>query len=428
MKYLKKIIIGCLCMFPMLVNAGSISLNNPIRISNEKYTFTLTIKDLDLNYISGKIKITNGFITKITMANGWENKTGTNNNFYFYKDGLSKGNYLVATFEVTMTGNSEYTLSDFQYGANLCKKDNYGNYIGKNGNIVNETTYKNECEKSKDATLKSLVPSVGTLSPSFSSTTDFYSLKVNQDINTITFQATPKDEKAGIISGTYCTLTNLITDCEIKVKAEAGDIKSYIVRVYKDSLESQINDFKVHNGKLNTTFDENKTNYTLTPDANAEFIYFSFLMNGSEYTSDKCRTNASSCSMTLTLNNRKQNYLFTIVGNNTKEAVEMEEEAKTITPTTPKSTKKKTETNTKMSINQTPVKEEADINKEEEPTIDPIEYNKMKEQIISETEKTLKKEEKANKKNTFLIILSILNIFVGICIGLFLKRKHKNKL
>ena len=168
MKKIKTILILFIItiLLPFVVEAGNIRFNYPTKTSANTYEFTLTVDNINLNSISGSIGVTNGTITKITMSNNWINKTGTNNTFYFYHDGASTGSYTVATIEVTMTGNSEYTINNLKYGLNKCVMEQ-GNYFGENGNLVSKSTYESTCSKSKDATLKSITVSSGTLSPKF---------------------------------------------------------------------------------------------------------------------------------------------------------------------------------------------------------------------------------------------------------------------
>ena len=277
MKWLKKLVLCIFVFMPTIVDAGILSFNNLKTISKDKYSFTITAKDMEINYLKGNLVITNGAITKITMASGWLNKTGNNNNFYFYRSGISKGEYTIATVEVVMTGDSKFSGSDLKYGAYKCVVDNYGNYFGEEGNIVNETTYKNTCGRSKDATLKSLVPSVGSLSPNFSKNNLFYTLNVDNNISKVDFEATPNDPKAKIKSGDSCALTNYLTNCYIEIESESGEVKTYIVSVYKENYQmppSDIKNFKVYNATLNKKFSQNVTSYNLTPDKDSETFYF----------------------------------------------------------------------------------------------------------------------------------------------------------
>jgi len=217
----------------------------------KKIMFSLIIKDIDLNYIKGNISVTNGTITNITTTSGWMNKTGINNSFYFYHDGIKVGDYLVATFEVTMSmaGNSQYSIENINYGTYNCQKDMYGNYFGENGDIVSESVFNNTCGKSKDATLKSLSPSVGILSPSFSSEHYYYALNVPNTVSSVVFDTITTNKYASV-SGKKCILTSNVTDCNIKVTSEAGSIQNYYVTVFKEnsvSSDSFITNFKVHN-------------------------------------------------------------------------------------------------------------------------------------------------------------------------------------
>lgn len=94
-------------------------------------------------------------------------------------------------------------------------------------------------EQSNDATLKSLIPNRGTLSPSFSSNTTSYTLEVDSNVNTVSFTATTTDRGATVQSGTTCTLQGNSTACNIIVKAENGTTKRYTVNVNKKTSSAE---------------------------------------------------------------------------------------------------------------------------------------------------------------------------------------------
>lgn len=314
MKRLKKILFLCTFLFimPLFVQAGSIRFNTPEKVSATSYKFTLTVQDMELNHISGKISISNGTISNIVMSSGWMNKTGNNNTFYFYRNGVSVGDYTVATIYVTMTGNSRYSVSDVDYGTLKCTKDIYGTYFGDKGNVVNESTYLSVCGKSKDATLKSLSLSNGSLSPSFSPSLEIYSATVENGVNAISIFATPNYSKAKIISGTHCTLNIGLNTCKVVVQAEAGNTKTYSITVVRKgnsggvqpSSDASIRDLKVHNGTLVSSFSSSKTEYDVKVSKTTTEIYFTFVMvsNGQSMKSDVCRItpDTSKCKLTIT--------------------------------------------------------------------------------------------------------------------------------
>jgi hypothetical protein len=443
-------------ILPVRVNAGSISFNNPQTTSSNKYTFTITTNDLDLNYIKGNLNITNGVISNITMANGWINKTGNNNEFYFYYDGISKGSYQVATVEVTMSDNSVYTVSNLKYGTYTCQIDS-GLIFGEAGKITDSETYNNTCNLSKDATLKSLSSSVGAFTTSFNRNNYYYNLKVSSDVKVVTFNAIPSDSSAKIISGQSCDVT-VNKECQIKVAAAYGNTKTYYVYIINEQTTSnEITNFKVVGGSLNTAFKTDVYEYTLTPSDNATDIYFTFDFNNQNLTSGKCSTLASNCKLTV----NQKTYTFNLVKQD--ETTANCEDNKTTTTdnssssssktaskktnktnnqktskqtTSSTTTSKNTESNTTEAEASTSSTEEIDENivKDEEETIDPVEYNKNKTETTdndtleeSKVDDTIDFHKSNNKKNLIIaIIICAANIVLGLAIGIFIN-KHKHK-
>ncbi len=315
MKVIKRILFLWTLLFvlPCVVEAGSIQFNKPEKVSNTSYKFTLTVQDMELNHISGNIAITNGTISSIELANGWMSKTGTDHRFYFYHNGISTGNYTIATIYVSMTGNSEYRIQDVDYRTLQCTKDIYGTYFGDRGNVVSESVFQSVCGKSKDASLKSLSISNGTLSPTFSSSLEIYSATVENSVSAVSFSAIPNHNKAKVISGMNCALKVGLTTCKIVVQAEAGNTKTYSVTVVRKgssgdgwhlSSDASIRDLQVHNGTLTTPFSSSKTEYDVKVSKGVTQISFSFVMNsnGQKFSSDVCKItpDTNKCKLTIT--------------------------------------------------------------------------------------------------------------------------------
>ena len=321
MKMLFTVFIVVLFM-PIVVHAGSIRFNTPEKLSPTSYRFTLTIQDMDLNFVSGSISITNGTISKIEMANGWVNQTGNNTSFYFYRDGVMSGNYTIATIYVTMTGNSEYSISNANYGVNKCKKDIYGIYFGDTGSVVSESVFRSVCGKSKDATLKSLSLSSGTLSPSFSPSLETYSAVVENHISAIVFSPVVNHNKAKVITSTNCALKVGLNTCKLVVQAESGDTKTYSVTVIRKgsnngsvSSDASINNLKVNGGTLTTLFSSSRTEYDVKVAKNINQLTFSFTMNsnGQKMTSGPCSItpDTAKCKLTITAEDGVSTRMYT---------------------------------------------------------------------------------------------------------------------
>ena len=279
-----------------------------------------------MNHIKGYLNLPNGRISKITMSSGWQNKNNTSNNFYFYHDGMVMGTYKVATIEIVITDSGEYTISGLQYGINKCVNEN-NLYFGEIGRIVTESTYNNTCSLSDDATLKSLTPSIGTLTPSFEREKVAYHISVNKEVTSINFKAVPNHEKARVQSGTTCALNYGFNTCEIVVESERKTTKKYYVYVYRQpesnstiDYDSNITNFEVHNGTLDKAFNQEVYEYKVKVNKGAEKIYFTFLTDGGKtsHTSNTCNAYADSCKLTVSLpNNTQKSYTFYFINEDT---------------------------------------------------------------------------------------------------------------
>ena len=327
--FLFTIMVMVIILMPSFVFAGEINFNDPVKKDVNVYTFTLTVEDVKLNYISGDIVSPNATITNITMSSGWNNATKNNNHFYFYHDGESSGNYTIATFEVTLTQSSHYEVKNLKYGLNQCQSDSYGNLFGENYKIVSRETFNKTCNISKDATLKSLSISSGNLSPQFDSNLELYSATVENNVTSVTFAATLNSTKAKIISGNTCSLKVGLNTCKIVVQAEAGNKKTYTITVTRKNKENLANTLSsdatitnlvVHGGTLTQSFKRTTYEYTIKPDKNAKNIYFTFEINSNKtkMTSNTCSSKSDICKLTITAEDGKNKamYLFHILNDN----------------------------------------------------------------------------------------------------------------
>ncbi|MBR3715314.1 MAG: cadherin-like beta sandwich domain-containing protein [Clostridia bacterium] len=86
----------------------------------------------------------------------------------------------------------------------------------------------------KDATLRTLIPSTGVLSPTFLSTQKTYILYIENSVTSVSFEASAKSDKALGISG--LSEQEIKGDvCEIKITctAENGDTATYVISVVR---------------------------------------------------------------------------------------------------------------------------------------------------------------------------------------------------
>lgn len=131
---------------------------------------------------------------------------------------------------------------------------------------------------SNDATLKSLAPNVGSLSPAFNSGTTNYTIgNIPANTGSITFNASVTDPKAIVTSGRTCNLSSKVTTCNIVVKAEDGTTKTYAIEVTKreeqpvepaKNNDATLKSLDVSGFTLIPTFNKNTTSYNISVNNN----------------------------------------------------------------------------------------------------------------------------------------------------------------
>ncbi len=264
-----------------------------VQTGSNTWRTIMRAENIDLNYISGTIQITNGRITKIQTSGNWINRTGDSAEFYFYSNGINRGVYQIATIDVEITGNSEFQIDAFTTRALTCAKDPYNLYFGPNGTIISEQEYQRDCFNG-DATLKNLFISNGTLSPSFDRDILTYTTTVAWNIDTMTFTPVVNATTSKIISGTTCALNEpgSTTNCEIIVEAENGTRKIYQVIVNREQepapqlpSDTSISNVIIQNGTLTTEFRKEITEYTIYVEKGTKYVSFEYTLdsNGSKH-------------------------------------------------------------------------------------------------------------------------------------------------
>ncbi len=155
-----------------------------------------------------------------------------------------------------------------------------------------------------DASLKTLVPSTGTLSPAFNSNTTSYTISgLPATTGSINFNATTTDSKASIVSGKSCNLNNKTTNCNIVVRAEDGTQKTYTIVVTKNdpdpvaptkSNDATLKSLSASGYNLVPGFTANNTNYQIEAASNAREIKFDAIPNHTKATV----VSGTTCSLT----------------------------------------------------------------------------------------------------------------------------------
>ncbi len=315
MKLIKKLIITniIVMLLPLITNAES------------TYKFEIKINNFNVNNLTGIFDIYNGQIKSITMANGWENKTGLNKDFYFTAPKVLTGSYLVATVEVINYGNSYYQIKDLTYHRLTCQQDKYGSYYDNNGTKVNYENYSKNCFPTLPSVptlpnLKNLTLSYGTLTPQFNKDITNYNLTVPYEVSNITLNGTPELSTMQVSGDINCRLNVGSNNCKLLVTNEVNQSKTYTVvvnRLQKSTpiTNDSITDFQIINASLTRDFNQNVIEYDLNVPDNVDKIYFKFKKNGGEYITRACDLShgPTKCLLTIPFMNSKPiTYIFNL--------------------------------------------------------------------------------------------------------------------
>ena len=134
-------------------------------------------------------------------------------------------------------------------------------------------TYKVNFSKSASVDsnnhLKSLSVNTGTLTPTFDSATQVYSVTVPNTTTKITINAQKASNKATVSGDGEHTLNVGTNEFDIIVKAENNDVRTYKVKVNREaeilpdkSDDNNLKSLTLGNLKLTPSFSSNQTNYT----------------------------------------------------------------------------------------------------------------------------------------------------------------------
>ncbi len=148
--------------------------------------------------------------------------------------------FSVSTFEIVCTTTNEfaaYTLdkTELVVGENTVTMT----VTAENGDsrtIIFKITRKQDPNyvADKDATLRTLIPSTGVLSPSFLSTQKSYILYIENAVTSVSFEASAKSDKASGISGLgKHEIKDGVSEINITCTAENGDTVTYVITVVR---------------------------------------------------------------------------------------------------------------------------------------------------------------------------------------------------
>ena len=120
-------------------------------------------------------------------------------------------------------------------------------------------------EKSDNNNLLNIIPSVGTLSPTFSSNQDEYSLVLDASASVLSFDVVKEDSSSKVTGIAVETIPDGLSKREIVVEAEDGSIHKYTINVYKEKVdEARLANLEISGYTFNEAFDKDTYSYTLT--------------------------------------------------------------------------------------------------------------------------------------------------------------------
>lgn len=104
----------------------------------------------------------------------------------------------------------------------------------ENGTTKKTYTLIVERDKSNDASLKELTVDSGTLTPSFSSNTEEYSITVNNEVENLNITAVPTSDAASVVISGNTSLKVGTNKTTITVTAEDGTLKTYEIEILRN--------------------------------------------------------------------------------------------------------------------------------------------------------------------------------------------------
>ena len=181
----------------------------------------------------------------------------------------SKTQVLTITFKAKKKGTTQVSLTNAKLSDVSSKLST--TVVPKTITINDSSTIVDPGNtKSSDATLKSLSASGYTLSPSFNPNTTSYTIKVPNDVSTVKLDGSVNNSNAKVSGLGNISLTGNTTTATIKVTAEDGTVKTYTVKIEKESKstvekssDATLKKLDVSGYTLTPTFSKNVTTYSM---------------------------------------------------------------------------------------------------------------------------------------------------------------------
>lgn len=311
-------------IFPTFVKAASTSFsfsgNTSVNTNSDFSVEVAVVSDEGLSAIEGYVKSLDSSCAKVTSIESLEPDSvfAEGSMFLYYSMAGNGLNGTKKLFKVNLkAGSSACTTKLSVYDVTASFRDTNKPESHPTGSVnitVGGQKPVNPTE-SNDATLKSLTPSTGKLSPAFASNTLSYTMKVSESTTKVDFSGATNNSKASIASGQSCNLSGNTTACKIVVKAEDGTTKTYTVNVTKESGGTNAQDPTPDTPKSNdaTLKKLDVSGFTLSPRFNKNTTSYSMTVNNN-ITGLKVTAipNNNAAKVTVTGNNNWQEGMNTV--------------------------------------------------------------------------------------------------------------------
>ncbi len=120
-------------------------------------------------------------------------------------------------------------------------------------------------EASSNCNLIDIIPSVGTLSPTFSYNRNDYSITLDSSASLLSFEVITEDRFATVTGHEKAVIPDGESTREIVVTAEDGSKKTYTIHIHKDrSDEARLKSLSIDGYTLNETFDPDTYRYSIS--------------------------------------------------------------------------------------------------------------------------------------------------------------------
>lgn len=290
MKTFKRLLCVTACSLSLIGGANAATLrvsDETVKAGTMHNEATIKITDEDLSEytkVEFQLSVSNSFYAQITnfqAEGGLSYKTETVNDLttYIFEGDLTEKDLATITFRTSDSVDSNFNITPVN--VKFYKSDGSIHSPGDSGIKAIAGVMKYERPKSSEAVLTSLVPSQGTLSPTFDSTHTDYTVQVKDTIAYIRFNT--ETSAGATVTGNGSTQLEIGENIvEIEVTAEDGQNKNtYKIKVIRGEVtepSAYLKDLVINNigATLSPSFDSKNNKYTVQVGKEIEKLDFKY--------------------------------------------------------------------------------------------------------------------------------------------------------